>query len=56
MAVIRNFYETMGNLIVRSEATVGWFAGDGRVVWFNDPSPCPDPAAFSVVAVTAHAG
>jgi adenylate cyclase len=48
MAVIRDFHETMGNLIVQSEATVGWFAGDGLMVWFNDPIPCPDPAARAV--------
>jgi adenylate cyclase len=48
MGVIREFHSAMGNLILRFEATVGWFAGDGLMVWFNDPIPCPDPAARAV--------
>jgi class 3 adenylate cyclase/CheY-like chemotaxis protein len=48
MGVIREFHAAMGELIVRFEATVGWFAGDGLMVWFNDPIPCPDPAARAV--------
>src|SRR6266550_2721466 len=48
MGVIREFHTAMGELIVRFEATVGWFAGDGLMVWFNDPIPCPDPAARAV--------
>ena len=43
MGVIREFHDAMGRLILRFEATVGWFAGDGLMVWFNDPVPCPDP-------------
>ena len=42
MGVIREFHAAMGELIVEFEATVGWFAGDGLMVWFNDPIPCPD--------------
>lgn len=48
MGVIREFHASMGNLILQFEATVGWFAGDGLMVWFNDPVPCPDPAARAV--------
>lgn len=48
MGVIRSFHEAMGTLILKFEATVGWFAGDGLMVWFNDPIPCPDPAARAV--------
>jgi class 3 adenylate cyclase len=48
MGVIRDFHTAMGNLIVQFEATVGWFAGDGLMVWFNDPIPCPEPAARAV--------
>jgi class 3 adenylate cyclase len=38
----------MGELILKYEATVGWFAGDGLMVWFNDPIPCDDPAERAV--------
>jgi class 3 adenylate cyclase/CheY-like chemotaxis protein len=48
MGVIRDFHTTMGKLILEFEATVGWFAGDGLMVWFNDPIPCTDPAARAV--------
>jgi adenylate cyclase len=48
MDVIRSFHTAMGELILKFEATVGWFAGDGLMVWFNDPIPCPDPAARAV--------
>jgi adenylate cyclase len=45
MGVIREFHQAMGVLIQKFEGTVGWFAGDGVMVWFNDPFPCPTPAA-----------
>ena len=48
MGVIREFHDAMGRLILRFEATVGWFAGDGLMVWFNDPVPCLDPASRAV--------
>jgi class 3 adenylate cyclase len=48
MSVIGSFHAAMGELILEFEATVGWFAGDGLMVWFNDPIPCPDPAARAV--------
>jgi class 3 adenylate cyclase len=44
MGVIREFHETVGQIVARFEATVGWFAGDGVMAWFNDPFPVPDPA------------
>ena len=48
MKIIAEFHNRMGELILRYEATVGWFAGDGLMVWFNDPIPCDDPAARAV--------
>jgi DNA-binding response OmpR family regulator len=48
MGVIGAFHAAMGELILKFEATVGWFAGDGLMVWFNDPVPCPDPAPRAV--------
>lgn len=53
MGVIREFHTAMGELIVRYDATVGWFAGDGLMVWFNDPIPCPDPALRAAVVAQA---
>src|SRR5204863_1499189 len=48
MTVVGSYHAAMGDLIVNYEATVGWFAGDGLMVWFNDPIPCNDPAARAV--------
>jgi adenylate cyclase len=48
MAVVGSYHAAMGELIVNYEATVGWFAGDGLMVWFNDPIPCDDPAPRAV--------
>jgi adenylate cyclase len=56
MGVIREYHEGMGKLIREFEATVGWFAGDGLMVWFNDPIPCPDPAAKAVRMAVAMRG
>ena len=48
MGVIREFHNAMGELIHRIEATVGFFQGDGIMVWFNDPIETPNPAAKAV--------
>ena len=48
MSVVGSYHAAMGELILNYEATVGWFAGDGLMVWFNDPIPCADPAARAV--------
>src|SRR5436190_12305748 len=48
MSVVGSYHAAMGELIIKYEATVGWFAGDGLMVWFNDPLPCDDPAARAV--------
>jgi CheY-like chemotaxis protein/class 3 adenylate cyclase len=53
MGVIGEFHAAMGALIRQAEATVGWFAGDGLMAWFNDPIPCPDPAACAVKMAVA---
>ena len=45
MAVLRQYHEALGELIFRHEGTLERFVGDGVVVLFNDPFPCPDPAA-----------
>jgi adenylate cyclase len=48
MGVLRQYHEALGELIFRYEGTVEHFAGDGVVVLFNDPLPCPDPSARAV--------
>ncbi len=48
MRVLREYYEDLGSLLRHFEATIGHFAGDGLMAFFNDPLPCPDPAARAV--------
>jgi len=48
MGVLREFHATVGELIFHFEGTLERFAGDGLMVFFNDPVPCPDPAARAV--------
>ena len=48
MAVLAEFHEDLGQLIEEFGATVGFFAGDGLMVFWNDPLPCPDPAERAV--------
>src|SRR5437764_7282204 len=48
MTVVGSYHAAVGELILKYEATVGWFAGDGLMVWFNDPIACDEPAAQAV--------
>jgi adenylate cyclase len=48
MAVLRDYHGAIGPLIHRYEGTLDRFTGDGMLVLFNDPMPCPDPALRAV--------
>jgi adenylate cyclase len=48
MGVLREYHTALGELIFRYEGTLERFAGDGLMVFFNDPVPCADPAARAV--------
>jgi class 3 adenylate cyclase len=48
IAVLREYHQAIGSLVFEFEATLERFAGDGVMVYFNDPLPCPDPAARAV--------
>ena len=39
MAVLGGYHEVMGEIINACQGTVGHFAGDGLMVYFNDPIP-----------------
>ena len=43
------YHAALGALISKYEATVERFAGDGLLVLFNDPLPCPDPERRAVL-------
>jgi adenylate cyclase len=48
MGALAEFHEAVGPLINSFAATVGGFTGDGLMVFFNDPLPCPDPPERAV--------
>ena len=48
MGVLREYHTALGTLIFRFEGTLEHFAGDGIMVFFNDPLPCPDHAVQAV--------
>ena len=48
MRVLEHYYVALGAQLRRFEATIGYFAGDGLMAFFNDPLPCPDHAARAV--------
>ncbi|HEY7269408.1 MAG TPA: response regulator [Dehalococcoidia bacterium] len=48
MTVLREYHDAMGDLIRRHQATVGFFEGDGLMVFFNDPFPCDAPTERAV--------
>ena len=43
-AVLREYHAVMGALVTQYEGTLDRFAGDGILMFFNDPLPIPDGA------------
>jgi adenylate cyclase len=43
MAILREYHTALGVLIHEFGGTLERFVGDGVLVLFNDPIPCPDP-------------
>jgi len=52
MTVLREYHESLGEIIFRYEGTLERFAGDGILTLFNDPIPCPDAAERAVHMAT----
>lgn len=48
MAVLADYHAALGALVFRFEGTLEHFAGDGLLVFFNDPVPCPDAPSRAV--------
>ncbi|MEM7024154.1 MAG: adenylate/guanylate cyclase domain-containing protein [Pseudomonadota bacterium] len=44
MEVLQVYHERIGTLIADSGGTIGFRAGDGVMVFFNDPVPCDNPS------------
>jgi adenylate cyclase len=48
MGVLREFHTAMGEIIHQYEGTLERFAGDGMMIFFNDPIPCSDPTERAI--------
>jgi len=48
IAVLQDYYRCLGESIDRYEGTLEHFAGDGLLIFFNDPIPCTDPSIRAV--------
>ena len=42
--LLNAYHAAAGPIVTRWEGTLDHFSGDGIMVFFNDPMPCPDPA------------
>jgi adenylate cyclase len=48
MGVLHEYHAEMGKLIVEHEGTLEHFAGDGMMIFFNDPVPVTNPAERAI--------
>lgn len=48
IAVLGEYHAALGPLVGEFEGTLDHFSGDGLMVFFNDPMPCPDPAERAI--------
>jgi class 3 adenylate cyclase len=46
--LLNAYHGAVGPIVTRSEGTLDHFSGDGIMVFFNDPLPCPDAAERAV--------
>jgi class 3 adenylate cyclase len=51
--LLHEYHGALGPLVTQSEGTLDHFSGDGVMVFFNDPVPCPDPAERAVAMAVA---
>lgn len=54
MTLLREYHTTLGAVIHKFEGTVERFAGDGILVLFNDPLPCPDDPSVRAVQMAVE--
>jgi adenylate cyclase len=48
MGLLGDYYDALGSIIMRYEATLTCFMGDGLMLLLNAPLPCPEPARRAV--------
>ena len=53
MELLQHYHSALVPLVQASEGTLDRFVGDGMIVYFNDPLPCPNPAERAVQLAVA---
>jgi adenylate cyclase len=53
MGVLHEYHAEMGQLILQHEGTLEHFAGDGMMIFFNDPLPVPNAAQRAILMALA---
>ncbi len=48
LEVLRQYYTAVGCAAIKHKGTLGHLAGDGIMIFFNDPEPIPDHSAVAV--------
>ena len=48
MEVLQSYHQQMGKLVAEYNGTIDHRAGDGLMVFFNDPLPCDDPELMAM--------
>ena len=48
IAILQAYHERVGRLVMEHRGTIGYRAGDGIMVFFNDPIPCEQPVLDAV--------
>ena len=55
MEILHGYHAEMGKLVMKHEGTIEHFAGDGIMIFFNDPVPVPNPAERAIrMALEMH--
>jgi class 3 adenylate cyclase len=53
VGLLREYHGALGPIVARYEGTLDHYSGDGIMVFFNDPLPCPEPAKRAVEMAVA---
>ena len=48
ITLLQHFHDEVGHLVAQHKGTIGYRAGDGLMVFFNDPVPCDQPVLQAV--------
>lgn len=48
ISLLQGYHERIGGLVANRHGTIGFRAGDGLMVFFNDPFPCEQPVLDAV--------